>query len=171
MDGISNYMSLTNLEELGNQHNLSVTITFALQSIEQELSSILVRTTSDNWHNGYIMVSPATTELEVWGRNPEKWTTLLKKHIELKQFVTVTVTVDENSIVKTYFNGALESTEVFTNTSFRALDNFIVGANGVYKLYSNMAFASLMIHNKTLTDLEVKQIYNYENKIKRTGVI
>lgn len=171
LDGVDDYMKLENFDELGNQHNLSVTITFSFKQMKSTLSSIMVRSASSSGHNGFIMVAPNTTELELWARNGSAWTTLHRTNIGLNNFVTATITVDANSIVKTYINGVLASTSTFSNTVFTALQSFIIGANGTYQLNANMAFASFIVHNKTLSSQEVKQIYNYEKRINRIGVI
>lgn len=171
LDGVDDYMFLESLDELGNQHNLSVTITFSYKEIKNRLSAIMVRSASSSGHNGFVVVGPDGTELELWARNGATWTTLYKQDIGLNNFVTATVTIDENSLVKTYLNGVLVNTVTFSNTLFTALDRFVIGANGLFEINAHIAFGSFMVHNRTLSDLEVKQIYNYESKIKRVGVI
>jgi hypothetical protein len=120
--------------------------------------------------SGYIQygISPAGessrfgNRIAVWidSKNSNSWPSLNSTNtISLNQWTHVAASIN-NTTVKIYINGVLDSTQTSSLRIPNAAGTFWIGTTQILPLYFNGIIDEVRIYNRTLTDGEIKAIYN-----------
>lgn len=164
-DGIDDYCSFSVVELLNYYDDVSFEVAFKTKTIDRR-SNILTRRANVVTGDGVFFIEKSN--LKTWCRTNDSYKELQSKMVSENSIQYCSVVIDKtNKKVFSYINNRVSETPVEILNK-RIINSFYIGTNfDASGFFADIELYSIKIYNRTLTEEEIKQNYDYEQSIDR----